>query len=437
MNVIEIGAGAYERMFRSEAFNEIAEFDAGNSAGASSRKALSRDNDGASDSAMLLLKHYLDPCFVAGTRFVDQSEELQSVARGENFPYTPELGPKPSWGAGQSPALSRALPASGIVAGGAGSPSLDFLLKNNRHKPLSVWSAAGVYAQPRTDCERNERGDLVPMGRGRFCGRLSLIGVDGKKGKKVYRRLNCGSWTCSYCGPRRVKAARSAICKVAAGIGLNHFLTLTLDPNKVPNMAWAAKYIRQTWNKFREYLKRKFGISPKYISVLEFTKAGVPHLHILIDRYISQRWISAVWGSLGGGRVVDIRLVTPAKIAAYVSKYLSKELLISAPKGTRRITTARGIKLFPKSSSSIRWRMVKASIWSLVKRKRARAAKRMLDKSKDAAGPLFAPAWASTVGCDRWWGELDVDRKFRFEFDSEEFLNGFSLALRKEAAGKV
>ena len=65
MNVIEMGAGAYERMFRSKAFNKIAEFDAGNSAGASSRKALSRDDDGASDSA---IKQYLESFYIGGSQ---------------------------------------------------------------------------------------------------------------------------------------------------------------------------------------------------------------------------------------------------------------------------------------------------------------------------------------------------------------------------------
>jgi hypothetical protein len=40
-------------------------------------------------------------------------------------------------------------------------------------------------------------------------------------------------------------------------------------------------------------------------------------------------------------------------------------LLLSAPKGNRRITTARSIKLFPKLDSGIAWELLKESIWSL------------------------------------------------------------------------
>jgi hypothetical protein len=64
-----------------------------------------------------------------------------------------------------------------------------------------------------------------------------------------------------------------------------------------------------------------------------------------------------------GGRIVFIKRVTVRNVARYLSKYLTKELLLSAPKGTRRITTARAIKLFPKFQSDIAWALIKSSIY--------------------------------------------------------------------------
>jgi hypothetical protein len=58
--------------------------------------------------------------------------------------------------------------------------------------------------------------------------------------------------------------------------------------------------------------------------------------------------------------------VTVQNVARYLSKYLTKELLLSAPKGTRHITTARAIKLFPKFNSGISWELIKSSIWHLL-----------------------------------------------------------------------
>jgi hypothetical protein len=238
--------------------------------------------------------------------------------------------------------------SGGSVA--SGFSSLDLITNNRNNRELR-------------DFEKR------PVGRGKYCGRMSVTGFDPKTGRKRFRRINCGSWTCSYCGPRKARTARARIRAVAEGLGLRYFLTLTLDPSKLTeleNEKQAVAYLRETFNKFRIYLKRLYGSAPSYLCVLEFTQKGIPHLHILFDRYISQSWISSTWDRLGGGRIVFIKQVTVNKIANYLSKYLTKELLLSAPKGTRRITTARSIKLFPKFDSGMAWELVKESIWSLL-----------------------------------------------------------------------
>jgi hypothetical protein len=60
---------------------------------------------------------------------------------------------------------------------------------------------------------------------------------------------------------------------------------------------------------------------------------------------------------------VFIKRVTVRNVARYLSKYLTRELLLSAPKGVGRITTARGIKLFPPFVSGIDWELLKESLW--------------------------------------------------------------------------
>jgi hypothetical protein len=69
--------------------------------------------------------------------------------------------------------------------------------------------------------------------------------------------------------------------------------------------------------------------------------------------------------SSGGGWHVDIRYVDVHRIPNYVSKYLSKDLLMSAPKGSRRVTTSRAIHLFEKPAKEIKWDLVKQTITSL------------------------------------------------------------------------
>jgi hypothetical protein len=124
-------------------------------------------------------------------------------------------------------------------------------------------------------------------------------------------------------------------------------------------------HLQEAFAKFRTYLRREFGTTPTYIKVVEFTKRGFPHYRILIDRRIDQRWISRTWDRLGGGKIVFIKRAKINQVSRYLSKYLTKELLLSAPKGTRRITTARTVRLFPKFKSEIVWSLVRNSIWFL------------------------------------------------------------------------
>jgi hypothetical protein len=152
----------------------------------------------------------------------------------------------------------------------------------------------------------------------------------------------------------------------ASKFGLCYFWTLTLAPGGLDDPRERVRHIRKVFNKFREYLRREYGIALTYICVLEFTKRGVPHLHVLFDRRIEHEWVSTTWDRLGGGRVVWVKRVKIQNVTRYLSKYLTKDLLLSAPKGARRITTSRAVKLFPKFDSGIVWEFLQKSIWNLL-----------------------------------------------------------------------
>ena len=87
---------------------------------------------------------------------------------------------------------------------------------------------------------------------------------------------------------------------------------------------------------------------------------------ILIDRYIPQAWISACWDVLGAGKIVHIKRVYEMnRMTQYLSKYLTKQALLSAPRGVRRWTASRGVKLFEKQESSREWSFLKERFNSL------------------------------------------------------------------------
>ena len=205
--------------------------------------------------------------------------------------------------------------------------------------------------------------DSYKNNRNSFCGSWSVIGRIDEGGRKYAQvvRLGCKRWSCPVCGPKRARQLRHAIINAAQRNELRRFLTLTLDPRSC-EASESVVYVRKCWNKLRTYLKRKYDESITFITVLELQKSGYAHLHILVDRYIPQQWIQSSWQKIGGGLFVNIKFVDIHRIAAYLSKYLTKELLLNQFKpGTRRFTTSRNIKLLEKAVKGA-WSLIRRSI---------------------------------------------------------------------------
>lgn len=197
--------------------------------------------------------------------------------------------------------------------------------------------------------------------RKKGCGAWTVHGSALAGNRERYIRLNCKCWECKYCGPRRARRCRKAIANWAAKLGLNRFLTLTLDPKRL-NGEDSTRYLRRTFAKLRSLLHREYGKAPTYICVLQYQKNGTAHLHILLNRFVDVEWLRKKWQAVGGGWNVWIETVSIRRIVNYVSRYLSQELLLSAPKSSRRVTTSRDIRLFEKPTKESVWKLIKAPI---------------------------------------------------------------------------
>lgn len=143
----------------------------------------------------------------------------------------------------------------------------------------------------------------------------------------------CGKWNCHSCGPRKARRLRARIAQTHP----TRFLTLTLraDPSRsaqellaLANHAWSI-----LWRRFR----RRFPSSQLgYAKIVELTRAGTPHLHILVEcPFVPQRWIAAQWRELTGSFIVDIRAIKSRRMMAnYLTSYLTKAL--DVPAGHRK-----------------------------------------------------------------------------------------------------
>jgi hypothetical protein len=257
--------------------------------------------------------------------------------------------PKNGWGLGQSPIRA------------AGTVPLTSLDKERLIATEPPGTQRLFSANPQEQAILQRKVDDVLRSRRKGCGRWSMCGA-WRSGKRRIQRLNCKCWGCGRCGPKRAKRTRRAIVQLARENNLKNFLTLTLDPDKLDGVE-STRYIKKCLHKLLTIIRRKHGNAITYICVLEYQRNGNAHLHILLDRYIEWEWVKARWVAVGGGPMVWIKYVDVDRIGNYISKYFSKELLTSpAPRGFRKVTTSRSIKLFPKVASDVAWTLMKVAI---------------------------------------------------------------------------
>ena len=220
--------------------------------------------------------------------------------------------------------------------------------------------------------------DSKKRNRNRRCGYWSLEGH--LQDRKHYSRLPCKAWKCPRCGPKKVRQLRRGILEVATQRNLRRFLTLTLNPHRCsPEESFS--YVRRCWSKFRTYLRRRYRGPVSFIAVVERQQSGYAHLHVLVDRYIEQPWIKEAWQAVGGGKIVDIRYVDIHRIAPYMAKYLTQDILLAPFKARqRRYSTSSGITLISKTPPSGKWVLFKAPIECLFALRQGRLIEAFIDQ---------------------------------------------------------
>lgn len=200
-------------------------------------------------------------------------------------------------------------------------------------------------------------------------GTYSNFRFENEAGKTAPYR--CGSWECYCCGYRMRCNLVEEIKRVTAERPqLRRLMTLTLDPDRAPaRQEDQHRYITERWNALRTAISREIG-DFTFVWVREEQGNGLPHLHILVSRYIPQEWLSQRWEELGGGEVVDIRHIDRVEKAAhYIGKYLTKDALSGFPDGIRRYGSSQDIDLAVRGgsggSSSPDWELVMDD-WEIV-----------------------------------------------------------------------
>lgn len=141
---------------------------------------------------------------------------------------------------------------------------------------------------------------------------------------RVYVPILCKMWTCDVCGYYRYAWLMRNLVENAHRHGLDRFWTLTLaTTGRTPDESF--EDIQAAWEKLYHRLRRRHG--PFLFEwVIETTKAGYAHMHLLVNKYFDQHEVKLLWFAVtGDSDIVHVRRLRGLRAARYLAKYVLKE----------------------------------------------------------------------------------------------------------------
>jgi len=155
-----------------------------------------------------------------------------------------------------------------------------------------------------------------------ICREWSLVKSDFSE--RHAKPLLCRSWNCEHCAPIR---QRQLVAQARSGRP-NRFLTLTINPEVGESPDDRRAILARALHIVIQRARREHPNSEiEYFAVVEATKRGEPHIHVLLrSPFLPQPQISAWMDELAASPIVHIESIdSEGKAAAYVAKYAGKE----------------------------------------------------------------------------------------------------------------
>lgn len=187
----------------------------------------------------------------------------------------------------------------------------------------------------------------VHMTKPRFCGSQNTALINYVNNRQVikYSTVPCRSWTCPDCGPKKALTVKYYLRDIIQLNTLSRFLTLTLDPKKIPieylheteigfrkiQVNHTHRYITKLLNHFLVIIKRRYVNKSKtllkYVWVVEFQQNGMAHIHMVINQFLPIKLLRYEWSRIGGGVQMNISKVkTIVGVSNYIGNYIVKGL---------------------------------------------------------------------------------------------------------------
>ncbi len=148
-----------------------------------------------------------------------------------------------------------------------------------------------------------------------------LTGWSRSLERSVIVSVGCRRWSCPFCGRRRI----ISLAKRTEGAQPKRLVTLTVDPKRWESPRHAYDGTRRSLATLGRTMKRRG--EWEYLRVLELTKKGWPHYHLVVrSPYVPHAEIKECWATLTGAKIVDVRQIKKAdNVYWYLVKYLAKQ----------------------------------------------------------------------------------------------------------------
>lgn len=101
------------------------------------------------------------------------------------------------------------------------------------------------------------------------------------------------------------------------------FLTLTYDQN-TNSKAFCFNMLKSNIREFIRLLRKRYK-KIQYFWIIELTKNGYPHIHIIFDRYAHWKIINAIWRGVTDSYITYIKQIPSSAVAGYLTKYLTRQ----------------------------------------------------------------------------------------------------------------
>ncbi|MBA7550862.1 hypothetical protein ES705_43388 [subsurface metagenome] len=193
------------------------------------------------------------------------------------------------------------------------------LQSGGRDAPRPLLSSA--FPRPFSAPAEQQPSKPTRLASQQYCGSGAVVGSSPDRSAIVVIPMRCKSWDCRLCGPPK----RQEWIRKFKHADPEREITLTIPKGKWPDPKDAAWHMVKAFVILVRRIRSTFGPF-EYGRVIELTKAGTPHFHILCrGKYIPQKWLRFQWVNLGMGSIVHIQTVKDKGLhAAHLCKYLAK-----------------------------------------------------------------------------------------------------------------